>query len=180
MAFLYTFTGLWGVISEVLKAVIFAFFRLANTDSIQYFQFDCHGNMYIYAPSAGCTGQAKFVAPGDDLIFSNSTQWEAHDSQLLSDVVAKEQKGLASTCPAGEPSRPFHTPLPEHDLKELSYKNFSLETLKKVQWVTKMYREWRLYHQYDGQESIVCDLDDKATITAMSLCFALCCFLKKN
>ena len=40
-----------------------------------------------------------------------------------------------------------------------------------------MYREWRVHCQALGLEKIVCDLEDKATITAETLKFALCHFI---
>ena len=91
--------------------------------------------MYIYAPGAGCTGEAKLVRPGDELIFSTTSQWQECDTPLLSDVAVKDEEGLASTCPvsvSAEGSWPFRPPLPEKDLIELSHKNFSPDTMKKI------------------------------------------------
>ena len=147
-----------GQIGRPLIGVVL-YFRMAHPDSVQYFQFDSKGNMYIYAPGAGCTGDAKFVAPGDDLIFSNNTQWDQRSSPLLSEALVKEEMALGSTCPA-EPSCTFKEPLHEDQLIELSHKNFSPETMKKVKWAVKMYRKWRVYHHGLGLESIPCDLDD--------------------
>ena len=45
-------------------------FRMSQPESIQYFQFDQDGNMYVYAPGAGFSGQCKLVRPGDDLNFT--------------------------------------------------------------------------------------------------------------
>ena len=39
----------------------------------------------------------------------------------------------------------FNEPLPDVKLQQLSHKNFSDDTMKKVKWVTKMYRDWRAY-----------------------------------
>ena len=55
---------------------IVIFYRLQSPESKQFFQFDSKGNMYIYAPGVGCTGEAKLVGPGDKLIFLTSSQWE--------------------------------------------------------------------------------------------------------
>ena len=63
------------------------------------------------------------------------------------------------------------------ELAHLSHKNFSDETMKQVQWVRKMYCEWRTYRHSNGFDEITCDLEDKATITAESLKFALCRFI---
>ena len=91
------------------------YFRMARPDSVQYFQFDSKGNMYIYAPGAEYTGEAKFMAPGDDLIFSNNMQWDQRSSPLLSEALVKEEMALASTCPA-EMSHNFKEPLYEDQL----------------------------------------------------------------
>ena len=73
--------------------------------------------------------------------------------------------------------RTYNTPLPKDELVCLSHKNFSDETMKKVRWVTKMYRDWRSYRHSNGFEFISCDLDDKATITQESLIFGICRFI---
>ena len=49
--------------------------------------------------------------------------------------------------------------------------------MKKVRWAVKMYCEWRFHHHGLWLESIPCDLDDQATITAGPLCHALCRFI---
>ena len=154
---------------------------MAKPEATQFFQFDSKGNMYIYAPGAGCMGDAKLVAPGDELIFSNSTQWEQHDAPLLSQSMVKLEEGLTLTCPAGQPNtamtREFKAPLPIESLIELSHKNFSAETMKKVRWARKMYREWRMSRESLDGGQIPCDLEDQATITGASLHYALCHFI---
>ena len=42
--------------------------------------------MYMYAPGAGSSGEAMFVAPGDELIFSISMQWQECEAPLLSEA----------------------------------------------------------------------------------------------
>ena len=148
---------------------------MACPESTQFFQFDNKGNMYVYAPGAGCMGEAKLVTPGDELLFSNSTQWEQREGPLLSDLLSEEL--LSSTCHEVATGMPFNVLLPQSALTELSHKNFSAETLKKVRWVRKMYREWRSYRRSLGLEYISCDLEDRATISAHSLTFALCRFI---
>ena len=49
--------------------------------------------------------------------------------------------------------------------------------LKQVRWIRKMYREWWSYRNSQGLAFMACDLEDKATITAKSLKFALCRFI---
>ena len=71
-------------------------------------------------------GEAKLVAPSDELTFSTSSQWQESNAPVLS------QAKVASTCPEREPLRPFNEPLAETALTELSHKNFAVETLKKV------------------------------------------------
>ena len=45
-------------------------FRMSEPESVQYFQFDQEGNMYMYPAGAGITGIPKLVRPGDELTFS--------------------------------------------------------------------------------------------------------------
>ena len=167
-----------GIARQLIGGLLY--FRMARPDSVQYFQFDSKGNMCIYTPGAGCMDDAKFMAPGDDLIFSNSTQLNQRASPLLSEVLVKEEIALASTCSAvnqPEPSCDFKEPLCEDQLIELSHKNFLPETMKKVRWVVKMYCEWRVHRHGLGLESIPSYLDDRAMITAGSLHHALCRFI---
>ena len=65
-------------------------------------------------------------------------------------------------------------------MKQLSHKNFSSETMKKIKWATKMYREWWMYRN-DGNdcEKIDCNLDEKSTITRESLNFAIPHFISE-
>ena len=92
---------------------------------------------------------------------------------VLSQSATKSEDNVPATCP----SHPFNEPLGEAALKELSHKNFSSETLKKVLWVWKMYCEWRQHRHSLGLEYITCDLEDHSTISTGSLSFALCRFL---
>ena len=116
------------------------FCRMAKMESVQYFQFDSSGNMYIFAPGAECTGETKLVKPGNKLIFSSSEFWDLR--ALINAMYANPENTLASMCTAGEftttPCQ-FKPPLSEDALVDLSHKNFSTETMKKVHWVRKMY-----------------------------------------
>ena len=150
---------------------------MAQTETTQFFQFDREGNMFIFAPGAGCTGPTKLVKSGDELIFNSSynpMEWVS-ESTVLSSVA----NGLLSTCPGeiGSAACEFKDPLPDEDLAELTHKNFSSETMRQIRWVRKMYREWCHHHHSSGLQRVQCDLEDKATITAASLKFALCCFI---
>ena len=55
-------------------------FRLKQTETIQYFQFDEAGNMFCFEPGAGCSGIPWLVRPGDEFIFSSCET--SYDSQL--------------------------------------------------------------------------------------------------
>ena len=135
--------------------------------------------MYVFALGAGCTGPTHLVRPGDKLIFNsmyNPSDWTTENSVKTE----YEEGNLANTCPGGleqKAVRNFKEPLPKEELAHLSHKNFSKETLKQVRWVRKMYREWQSYRISQGLAFIACDLEDKATITAKSLNFALCRFI---
>ena len=37
-----------------------------KSEDVQYFQFDCSGNMYVFKPGAGMSGIAQKVEPGDN------------------------------------------------------------------------------------------------------------------
>ena len=47
--------------------------RMCEPETVQYFQFDKEGSMYIFDAGAGCTGVPKMVKPGDKLIFPASS-----------------------------------------------------------------------------------------------------------
>ena len=153
---------------------------MTEPETVQYFQFDSQGNMFIFAPGAGCTGDLLLVRPGDELTFTSMYTWEQFRKENASEMSVNPDTGLALSCPAasdGIPSRHFNDPLMEDALVELTDKNFSPETMKKIRWVRKMYREWRSHRHSLGLEYIECDLEDKDTITCSSLKFALCRFI---
>ena len=112
---------------------------------MQFFQFDKEGNMFIFAPGAGCTGPTKLVKPGDKLIFNSS--YNPSNWTTESVATSQEEGDLLHTCLASAPSsgHEYNMPLPEEDLVELGHKNFSAETMKQIRWVWKMYREWRAH-----------------------------------
>ena len=43
------------------------FFRLKCSESVQYFQFDKDGNMYVFEPGSGFSGPCVRVEPGFEL-----------------------------------------------------------------------------------------------------------------
>ena len=135
--------------------------------------------MFIFAPGAGCTGACKLVQPGDELISSSTWDWDQCSLTQMSGTPPDPDQNAASTCPHanGATIREFKRLLTENALLDLTHKNFSPETLKKVKWVRKMYQDWRTYRHSLGLEHIYCDLENQATINADSLHFALCRFL---
>ena len=135
--------------------------------------------MYIFAPGAGCTGPMRLVRPGDEMIFNSSynpSDW-ATESTMKTEF---DDTAFPHTCPTGGVASTTHTfkePLLDDELAKLSHKNFSSDMMKQICWVKKMYQEWRAHRHSCGLHFIACDLEDKATITAESLKFALCHFI---
>ena len=64
-------------------------FKVKATESVQYFQFDKDGNMFVFAPGAGCSGEAALVQPGDELF--------GYDNITIKDenCVASDQSGYS-------------------------------------------------------------------------------------
>ena len=70
---------------------------MTESEATQFFQFDQEGNMYVFAPGAGCTGPTRLVRPGDELIFNsmyNSSDWAMENSVKTE----YEEGNLANTC----------------------------------------------------------------------------------
>ena len=62
--------------------------RVSESESVQYFQFDGDGNMFIFAPGAGCTGETKLVSPGDESIFSSDpSEIDVYDTDVKEEGV---------------------------------------------------------------------------------------------
>ena len=63
-------------------------------------------------------------------------------------------------------------------MTDLMHKNFSDETNKKIKWVTKMYREWRVVRNMNKTLSdIECDFDEVSTLTKANVVEGVCRFL---
>ena len=63
-------------------------------------------------------------------------------------------------------------------MEKLTCKKFSDETNKKINWVFRMFQDWRNYRNSLGNLHIIdCDLSDINSISEVSLKFALCRFL---
>ena len=155
-------------------------FRLRASESVQFFQFDKDGNMFIFPPGAGCSGEPRLVKPGEEL-FANCVEDNVEsDSQGMPNssqcMVSTSSEEIEACHISSSNIRSFHDPLKQEDLEGLSNKNFAPDTMKKIRWVTKMYREWRNYRN-SGPEYVKCDLDKKDTITENALVFALCQFI---
>ena len=74
--------------------------------------------------------------------------------------------------------RPYREPLEDQVLMRLTRKTFAAETMKKVNWVVKMYNEWRMYRNgYGSIEYIECDLDEIESVTRENLCYAMTRFI---
>ena len=149
------------------------------SETVQFFQFDKSGNMYMYPAGSGCTGTPRLVQPGDEMIFSGFSEESLGNSQEVTDCSQYDNLMPSAVSDEGKVStvRKFNLPLQEEVLEDLTHKNFAPETMKKVKWVTKMFREWRVYRHSMGLDYISCDLDVKSTITEDSLKFAVVRFL---
>ena len=119
------------------------------------------------------------LRPGDEMIFSGFTDSDTDISSQTSKFsqVIKEEEYALSTHHASTSGCKFNVPLDDQSLQDLSHKNFAPDTMKKVRWVTKMYRDRRNYRHSLGLEFIQYDLDDKYTITKDRLIFALVHFI---
>ena len=58
-------------------------FRLVEPEDVQYFKFDEHGNMFIYEPGSGISGDCHVLSPGDELIFNKSMVKSAENSDVV-------------------------------------------------------------------------------------------------
>ena len=109
---------------------------------MQYFQFDSSGNMY--PPGSGFNGLPQLVKPGDKLFVEESFPSSDNASERSSNFYV-DSDVITEFVPTQEPIasvQTFKTPLEDEKLQELSHKNFSLDTMKKVKWALKMYCEW--------------------------------------
>ena len=157
---------------------------MSDAETVQYFQFDGDSNMYIFPASSGCSGIPKLVRPGDEMIFNSSVKEEEKlDENCIGTTQFSEHVAFSETVAetqfyAPSTARLYNVPLDENTLEDLTHKNFAPETMKKIRWVTKMYREWRNYRNRNPQlENIECDLDDQSTFSEQSLIFAVSHFV---
>ena len=72
----------------------------------------------------------------------------------------------------------FNEPLDFAELDKLTKKTFAEETMKKINWVTSMYNEWRENRNASPEfEYIEADLDYTDPLTIDNLSYALCHFM---
>ena len=71
--------------------------RFTASESVQFFQFDSEGNMYMFAPGAGCTGVIKLVQPGDEMIFTGQSV-ESNSNTGISSNSLMEELELEVNC----------------------------------------------------------------------------------
>ena len=70
--------------------------------------------------------------------------------------------------------RSFHATLSDQKLEQMSHKNFSEDTMKKVKWVVKMNHDWSVHrNSSDDLDGIYFDFHKKETIMQDTLLFAL-------
>ena len=98
--------------------------------------------MFVYPPGSGFTGVPQSVHPGDDL-FKIDTAENVIEKDL--NVMSKVDVADGLILGVMQHKRKFNEMLKPQVLDKLGFKNFSPETMKKVKWATKMYREWRMY-----------------------------------
>ena len=56
-------------------------------ESVQYFQFDSDGNMYVYPAGSGFSGVPRLVHPSEELCFTNESKISNDlESQVSLDV----------------------------------------------------------------------------------------------
>ena len=64
--------------------------RMCSSEPVQYFKFDQDGNMYMYEPGAGFSGEAKLVQPGDEL-FTVDCEYLSGDVKSESHSISMQQ-----------------------------------------------------------------------------------------
>ena len=84
---------------------------------MQFFQFDSEGNMFMFAPGAGCTGVPRLVQPGEELIFSGESVESDWNNGISSDNVTEslETQVHSSHEQGVSGARTFNEPLKQKD-----------------------------------------------------------------
>ena len=84
----------------MLLVALFLFCRLIASESVQYFQFDVKGNMYVYGPGSGFSGPSVKVEPGFEMseivnVTQSQTQLSGDASIGLTDRFCMSQVSSA-------------------------------------------------------------------------------------
>ena len=76
------------------------------------------------------------------------------------------------------PNRSYHEPLDDKSRIELTFKQFSGETMKKIRWVTNMYRDWRMYRNANPNLlDVKCDIDQMEGVSKSDFVDCVCKFI---
>ena len=51
-------------------------------ETVQFFQFDSDGNMFMFPPGSGCSGQPILVRPGEELFQPNKSQFYQEKTEI--------------------------------------------------------------------------------------------------
>ena len=69
-------------------------------------------------------------------------------------------------------------PLDDQCMENLTRKKFSNETMKKVNWVRRMYNDWRNYRNSSSSlQSVQCDIEDINNLNKELFSKAVCKFI---
>ena len=104
---------------------------MAKSETVQFFQFNSSGNMYVFPAGSGCTGVPKLVRPGEDITFDNKSENDEisqfSDSGVCSLESVKSADSLqvvSALCSfqSSQGQRTFNVPLKSDVLEKLSKK----------------------------------------------------------
>ena len=74
------------------------FFRLKASESVQYFQFDSVGNMFIFEPGAGFSGNSTLVRPGDEIFTEGTSLVQSNALVNISQCMPSKQVTIDSNA----------------------------------------------------------------------------------
>ena len=77
-------------------ALCLTYFRLRASESVQYFQFDQSGNMFVFGPGAGFSGPSLKVEPGFEM--SETSQENLFQSHLNESAQGETSEVSAVKC----------------------------------------------------------------------------------
>ena len=77
----------FGCLRNVLCFIFLLLFRLRASESVQYFQFDTNGDMYVYGPGSGFSGPCLKVEAGFEMgEASGESLFNSGDSNFSSNL----------------------------------------------------------------------------------------------